>query len=709
MKKSFLQTFIVLGLFAIFTFALYPSQLGAATLPPNESQATRGGGGEVLKSQEEANKEFERRKEEERLNASNPGFWNCTFNPISCLLGTGSAFSIQLISLGVRLSGGIFDTIVKYTIEDQSLITGMGVSILPAWKIVRDLANIIIVFSLLYLGIKTILNGNGFAETKVLISIIIAAVLINFSLVFTQTVFNVSNVIGSQIGQQITFSGQSSAQTGTKSISEGLVQMIRPDMILTSLLDFKKDGWDQLWTKVQGALFTGTAMLLLIVVFLGASFLLIYRFMIFVVLMVTSPIGVTSKFIPWFEKMGESWWKALKTQAIVLPVFLLTLYISILFVAPLSSQLTGSALTSVSPGQVKGTVSESVAAELITFIFNYLLIIGFLLLPLIVPGKIGAAGSSFMTGAADWTTKKIRSLPERAKSASIRTAQFGAGVGASAAAKTGRLALGKGLGSTLNSKNLKEKAQQKGVGGFFARQAVKAGAGLQNKTYDVRNINAVSKSNFGKGMGKGIEGWSKALDTKKKSLENKKKEEMKMFGFDKIKVDEVKLNRAETKRDTLESETDSAKTAYLANTANAALKAEYEAKKKDLEDAELEVGKLKNVGESKYQENIADPRKNLSWMEKIPVLQAHHDRIVAVLNKTTIRNHAYSEAKEEVYKKFKDAGQSKGKKKKKAEDKWIEDAASGKTGAPPPPGEKPETTGPTVTTTVGTSGGTTTT
>lgn len=540
------------------------------------------------------------------------------------LIQTGMVFYLKIIQFSMWVAGGVFDTIMKYTIEDQSLFKGFEKSINISWTIVRDISNIIIVFSLLYLGIKTILNGNGFAETRLLISIIIAAILINFSLVFTQTVFDVSNLVGRQIAQQIVFEGASTGYGGVSSISEGLMGMIRPDKIMGIMwTDLAQAGWSAMWDRVQISLITGVTMMFMVLIFIAAAFLLMSRFVIFIILMITSPIGVIAKFIPWLEKMGESWWSHLKKQAIVLPAFLLTLYISILFVSALSQNLNASALNMASGA----TISKEGAQGAVVFFFNYFLVIAFLLLPLIVPGKIGAAGSEMMTGIADWTTKKIKSAPRR-------TAGFAAGTASAGVARGGRAVLGGVVGRGLKDRETMKKWAQntdKGLGGLakrtFGQAVIKTGDGLQNKTYDIRNLNSVKKSEFGKDMGKGIEGWTKTIKAKKEYLEKKKKEEMKLFGFDKFadtSENRVATALKEAERDTQGQTVKEAKTLYDNTVKQVATNAAarggtitaadtqllkttqdaFDAENKKLEKIEQAVGELKNKGESEYMKQL---------------------------------------------------------------------------------------------------------
>ena len=69
----------------------------------------------------------------------------------------------------------------------------MSDSIKTIWVLLRDTANITFIFILLYAAIKQIVMGE--VATKTLKNIIIAAVLINFSLFITKVVIDVGNMI----------------------------------------------------------------------------------------------------------------------------------------------------------------------------------------------------------------------------------------------------------------------------------------------------------------------------------------------------------------------------------------------------------------------------------------------------------------------------------------------------------------------------------
>ncbi len=595
MKKSFLKAFIVISIFSIFSCGVF-----------SISQAQR------ITSEEQARLDFKKNLQTEPTFSEKFGSaWRsiptaakeAVANPIvagmsgfiTTILAGFAWFAVQLSSLVLFLAGGIFDFVIDKTVLNNTILETLNEAIRVGWKIVRDVLNMVVVFSLLYLGIKTILQGEGFADKKVLIGIIIAAIFINFSLLFTKSVFEVSNFVSKGIGEQIKFQGDSRGDVST--ISGGLVKMVKPQNLLnyiyTPTTDIK-----EVFNKYQVALFTVLTMLILAIILFSASFLIISRFAIFILLMITSPLGLVSKFIPWLNGYGQMWWEALKKQAIVLPVFFLSLYISIYFVSTLSGGLTSPNF--IIPQGASSSVIESMATGLVQFIVYFALIIIALIIPLWVPGKIGAAGSGMMTSAANWTKNKIRTLPQRS-----------AGMAAGGVARSGRYLIGDKLSGRLvgktpeDRKKLQEIARGSDLKAVVARQRLKTAESLKDKTFDVRNTKTVQNSGFGKGMGTAIDSYNGAIKKKTAAYEEQKKKEFKTFGYDKLHEsaeNQIAIRDAEKLRDEREKKYKDAQDEFKKN----ASKENFEkmnSAKKSLEGIQETIGRFKNLGEVKFMES----------------------------------------------------------------------------------------------------------
>lgn len=576
----------------------------------------------------------------------------------------------QFVSWLVSFTGYVFDTTLKQTTEFPDWAQ-IGVE--NSWKIVRDITNMILVFSLLYLGIKTIIEGQGFADKKTLISIIIAAVLINFSLVFVKDIaFTISNSVGNEI---LTASGStkkagSSALSPQKdgSTSAQLMNLVKPAQALgkykswpaRNVAEQDDIGWQSIFKMVGQFIMLTAVTMSLAVIFIGASIILLHRFVIFIVLMIFSPFGLVSLQIPWLKKYGDDWFDQLKKQTLFFPTFVLVLYMVLLIVSNLAQ--SGSL-----------DLSNDVGDTLLGYLFNFVLIIAFMLLILILPGKIGASGASMMTGAADWTTKKIKAMPRRT-----------AGYASGGVARSGRYLIGNKFANKIggNTKEKREALQEKARSGNFlqrttARAKLNASESLKGKTFDIRNSETIKKSEFGKGMGKGIENYTEAVKTKTKEIKDKRDKEMKAYGYDELhKTPENRtaiVNAEKVRKDeeeTLTEHKDHLKFMKESGTGTAAdiqdLMDRIIAQEKILEASEKEVGRLKNIGEDEWNKQ--------SGSKKIRKFFG------------TTSGDAALKSQQETEKQWKEKGQSSARRKERSEELKLERSlAPRNTGSPTRP------------------------
>lgn len=90
------------------------------------------------------------------------------------------------------LMGNLFDFFLGYSLSDESYRAAFAVR---GWEIVRDICNIFFIIILVYVGLATVFNTSSFSPKKVLSTLIINALLINFSLFVTRVAIDVSNVV----------------------------------------------------------------------------------------------------------------------------------------------------------------------------------------------------------------------------------------------------------------------------------------------------------------------------------------------------------------------------------------------------------------------------------------------------------------------------------------------------------------------------------
>lgn len=548
-----------------------------------------------------------------------------------------------------QLAGWIFDKVILETTRYPVWAgSGSGDMLYMTWKIVRDFSNLILVFSLLYLGIKTILQGQGFADKKVLAGIIIAAVLINFSFIFTKDiVFGVSNTVGLQILKSVNPNGPAApgplvAGQPSSSYSAGIMGFIQPQQLLSEVVGAAAEsGWTAIYAFAGKVILFSVISLMLALVFFCVSIIFIYRFCIFIILIIASPIGFVSAYIPWMNAQGKQWWSQLKQQAIFFPAFSLALYVVL------------SICTTISRYEVAPLVAGDGGASIFGFIFRFLLIMAFMIGLMILPGKMGVAGATMMTSVGNNITKRIKNAPRRSM-------QYAGQAAASTTARGGRLVGGGLLANTIGGKELSAerrrvlddkvksggvlgfresrqiKADDKikslrltattnmGIDGSIARQKLRTAEGLRNQSYDLRNTKSGSKL----GIGKGIESYNGAVASRVKQLKDQREKDEKILGFNgsgltqaQKDANKIALSDAEAERDVhadivskKHEEAKKAREVFEKSAKSTADKAvldailEQEIKaQKALSEKELKVGEAKNPLISAYK-NLATAR-----------------------------------------------------------------------------------------------------
>lgn len=219
----------------------------------------------------------------------------------------------------LSLAGQILDFTITLSLSATDLFNSPAVSI--GWKAVRDIFNMFFIFSLIYISIKTILKSGGYKTSDALKNVIIGAVLINFSLYFTKIVIDISNVFAVWIYNGI--------QGLTPGGGGGISKTIQDIFSFEKMFQTKEVNDLSAFAAIFALIFLYAAS---IKIFLEVSFLFITRTVMFVFLLIMSPIGFVGEVFPKLASESKRWKEDLIGQALVAPVFLLLLYITLLFV-----------------------------------------------------------------------------------------------------------------------------------------------------------------------------------------------------------------------------------------------------------------------------------------------------------------------------------------------------------------------------------------
>ncbi|OGZ06207.1 MAG: hypothetical protein A2845_00145 [Candidatus Lloydbacteria bacterium RIFCSPHIGHO2_01_FULL_49_22] len=393
--------------------------------------------------------------------------------------GNAALALLEMLAQAIFWAAGLFlegcglllDMAIQSTI-DSNMYSSLQV-INVGWTTVRDFSNMFFIFALLYIAIKTILGMGGSSTKRWVANLILAAILINFSLFATKVVIDAGNVLAMGFWSKM----EMGKVPGDSSAAQHLLGALK----LQSIADFKdKDG-----NTIPGIqpinrilIYIGGALVMLVAgyVFLAGAIMMIIRTVTLIFLMIVSPFAFLSFALPVGGGFSQKWLSKLIGNAFVAPAFLAMLYLVIIIINGVDLNTLGGA-----KGLKWGAALAGDPGSL-PIIYNYVLMIILLLASLTVANAVSA-------GAGDSGSRWAK-----------RGLGYGAAAGFGAAGAVGRQTAGRAGRSKLqNEKWVAEQNKLIAKGGmkdakigdkFAARSAnlkLAAAEKASKGTYDIRN------------------------------------------------------------------------------------------------------------------------------------------------------------------------------------------------------------------------------
>ncbi|OHA96672.1 MAG: hypothetical protein A3E32_03485 [Candidatus Zambryskibacteria bacterium RIFCSPHIGHO2_12_FULL_38_37] len=405
----------------------------------------------------------------------NPATW------IPKALGLISYTILKIIGLVMGLAGLLLNYVITETVvkmaENISGPSFSGINV--AWKVIRDLMNLAFIFLLIYEGILVIIGKSDTGKVKsFIVGIVLASILINFSLFFTKLLIDASNVVtigfyNAIIGPEAVEKNLGLSDAFQQSI--GLQGFFAEEGVETNFSKISKGGDDyaMLTIGVMGSIL----FLITTFVFLAVSVMFVVRYIVLIVLLMLSPIAYMGMALPEMKENASRWWASLNGQLLFGPIYMIMTWVIITLIS--GFQIKPDDWTSFADS---GKVRDSVS-----LFFNFTVVIGLSIVSLVIAKQYATKGAS-----------QIGQLTGKATA-------FAGGALMGSASKIGRGTIGRTGNMIANSEKLKERASKGGVGGFFAKQIIKGGDKTAKSSFDVRstgqfqNLAGATGVSFGKG------------------------------------------------------------------------------------------------------------------------------------------------------------------------------------------------------------------
>lgn len=420
--------------------------------------------------------------------------------PISQTNQTMDWVMAELMSLFAWLLGIAaitLDNAMYYTVVHMgSYVNGLS-AVGVAWRILRDIGNIVLIFGFVALGITVILDVKWYGGgTKMLPVLLIAALFLNFSLFAAEAVIDVGNLFATEFYTQIN-GGAPSAPVDYSSTSvsnEGISNAVMNQLGLQAFYNAGVAQGDN-GSNVSSIFQNGhpfiigfMAILIFLIasfVFFSLAFILIARFVVLVLLIIIAPIGFAGLAVPKLEGQATRWWSTLFSQTITAPVMLLMLYVALAvitdaqFLTGFGVGGSGSGASNVAQNAWLGAVTSATGTNiggLASVLLSFLVAMGLLLAVTMLSKSLGAIGGQ-------WATKTAGAMTF---GATRYAAKYGAGRAGALAAGTAGFAGRRTLGRGFNAAAERWKTSSLGRKAFIGRiggSVLDAGA---KASYDVR-------------------------------------------------------------------------------------------------------------------------------------------------------------------------------------------------------------------------------
>lgn len=425
------------------------------------------------------------------------------------ITGYRSVVFEALMSIGTMiawLGGSLFDiSIAVFTAGMAQTAEALGLKVMVSelWALVRDLFNLLFIFGLIYAGFKIILDASDSASKKTIGTILVAALLINFSLYVAQVVVDFTNVAAYQIHQLIASDDNSGMTlfgvrvpdtTDQFVLFSGINETAKEDQTKILKNEVAKLNNESNVNNIGSAIVLGLMFCIFYTIlgfiFAACAIILFTRFFALIFLMIFSPMMFLGWVVPSMKSQSSKWWKYFSNQALVGPALLFMIYLSL-------RALQGIGTT----GREGGIIATAI----------YLMIVAaFLLASLKVAKSFGAYGTDMAMNIGNNLQGKARVF--------AGNASFGL------AARTGRATIGRMAQSISERDGLRDAASRRGLRGWAARRALDTTSAVGDASFDARKVGGVGKK---LGIGTGAKGGYK---TATEAVAKREKEYAKKLG-----------------------------------------------------------------------------------------------------------------------------------------------------------------------------------
>jgi len=303
---------------------------------------------------------------------------------------------LQFLAMLLEAVSFLFSKIVDPKVF--STVIGTNPVVYNTWAMVRDTLNIAFILTLLFSAFCTVFQVEKFGYKKILLTLVIMALLVNFSFPISRVIIDFSNVIMYYFINNLGI--------GTKASS--IFPTIAENSAIANIIAAGNAGTDASSSMLMASV---VFMFILVVTVFIITILLLIRIVALAFLVIFSSVAFVGSIVPFLSSHASKWWDNLFKYSFFGPIMLFMIYVSI--------EMMGS-IRSIGPSN-EDTISSMA-------FFSLPIVI--LLAGLMVAKNMSIMGATAITGSATkfltWSGKTLTGY---------RAAKWGAKAGITAGAK----------------------------------------------------------------------------------------------------------------------------------------------------------------------------------------------------------------------------------------------------------------------------------
>lgn len=383
-------------------------------------------------------------------------------------LGDTFADAIKGILYAIFVAVGSFVSIAvglfEYAIDP--LVYGPNglfnkVSVYNMWKFIRDFFNLFFILTLLYTAFTIVFQIAGNYK-KTLLSIVLAALFVNFSFPLSRVMIDATNVPMYYFANLIMSSTGGSATSASATLGPALSASGLKDILIPQETEIRGMTVSQI---LLGIIFLFVFMVTLMVL----AVLFVVRMMALLVLVMFSSVGFAGSVIPGMKQYSDMWWDKFRQYALFGPAAMFMLYIATQLFSEISKDKTKQALNIATAANATSQSTSFLASAgmySITIIMLWIAIGLANSMSIIGASAIAGRGQQFLKWAGKKSAGGITYAPRKFASGvgqGVKSRFNDSKFGKFLAAPSRLEAYGKGVGKTVGREDIIDvgKAAQK--------------------------------------------------------------------------------------------------------------------------------------------------------------------------------------------------------------------------------------------------------